>query len=90
MTKYEMLKRLEQLQEEKEVKIDGIYQNSNKSEIQSAINCLECPDDLLDKYFTVFSLKYPNTAQTIASVGDFKHHGFNRQYVYSTAIMILA
>ena len=54
MTKYEMLKKLEQLQEEKGVKIDGIYQNSNKNEIQGAINCLECPDDLLDKYFTVF------------------------------------
>lgn len=54
MTKKEMFQKLEQLQEEKGVKIDGIYQNSNKNEIQSAINCLECPDDLLDKYFTVF------------------------------------
>lgn len=90
MTKKEMFQKLEQLQEEKGVKIDGIYQNSNKNEIQSAINCLECPDDLLDKYFTVFSLKYPNIAERIESVGDFKHHRFNRQYVYDTARMILA
>lgn len=90
MTKRELYQEFDKLQEEKNVRIDGIYQNSTKGEIQSAIDCLKCSDDLLDKYFTVFSLKYPNTAKTIAMVGDFKHHCYNRQYVYNTARMILA
>lgn len=90
MTKRELFQEFDKLQEEKNVRIDGIYQNCTKGEIQSAIDCLKCPDDLLDKYFTVFSLKYPNIAKTIEMAGDFKNHCYNRQYVYNTAKMILA
>ena len=90
MTKKEMFQELDALQEEKHVKIDGIHSNSNKAEIQNAIDCLKCSDDMLEKYFVVFSLKYSNTAETIKSVGDFKIHRFNRLYVYNTARNILA
>lgn len=90
MTKAELMKELETLQEEKKVKIDGIYWNSRKSTIENAIECLKCPDELLDKYLTVVSLKYENTGRTIAENGDFKRHPFNRLYVFNTAKMILA
>lgn len=51
MKKNEMLKELDRLEKEKGVDLDGIGQNSNKSTIQNAINCLLCPDDLLEKVF---------------------------------------
>lgn len=90
MTKRELLIELDRLEDEKGVKLDGIGQNDNKSTIQNAINCLLCPDELLEKYLTVVSLKYPNTGATIAENGDFKKHRFNRLYVFNTARMILA
>ena len=90
MTKRELLIELDRLENEKGVKLEGIGQNSNKSTIQNAINCLLCPDDLLEKYLTVLSLKYPNTGVKIAENGDFKKHRFNRLYVFNTARMILA
>lgn len=90
MTKAELVKEFEALQEEKTVRIEGIYWNSNKSTIENAIACLKCPDELLDKYLTVVSLKYANTGRVIASNGDFKHHSHNRLYVFNTARMILA
>ena len=61
-----------------------------KSEIQNAIECLKCPDEMLDKYLMLVSLKYPNSGRIIAENGDFKRHSFNRLYVYNTAKMILA
>lgn len=90
MTKAELIKKFEQLENEKRVHIEGIYWNSKKSMIENAIECLECPDDLLDKYLTVVILKYPNTGRVIAENGDFKHHSHNRLYVFNTAKMILA
>lgn len=90
MTKAELMKEFERLQEEKECRIEGIYWNSRKDEIQNAINCLNCSDDMLEKYLMVVSLKYENIGRTIANNGDFKHHSHNRLYVYNTARMILA
>lgn len=90
MTKTELMKEFEMLQEEKAVKIDGIYWNSRKIEIENAIECLKCPDELLEKYLIVVSLKYPNIGRTIAENGDFKQHSHNRLYVYNTARHILA
>lgn len=90
MTKTELLKKFDELQQEKRCHIEGIYNNSNKAEIQNAINCLECSDDMLDKYLLVVSLKYENIGRTIANNGDFKHHPHNRLFVYNTARSILA
>lgn len=90
MTKDELMKEFDELEKEKGVRIDGIYYNSKKSTIENAIECLKCPDELLDKYLIVFSLKYENTGRVIAENGDFKRHSFNRLYVYNTARMILA
>ena len=45
---------------------------------------------MLEKYLMVVSLKYENIGRTIANNGDFKHHSYNRLYVYNTARMILA
>lgn len=90
MTKAELMKEFEALQEEKAVRIEGIYWNSTKSTIGNAIECLKCPDELLDKYLAVVSLKYENIGRTISQNGDFKHHSHNRLYVYNTARMILA
>lgn len=90
MTKVELLKEFDKLEKEKGVHIEGIYYNSKKSEIQNAIECLKCPDEMLDKYLMLVSLKYPNSGRIIAENGDFKRHSFNRLYVYNTARMILA
>ncbi len=90
MTKAELMKEFDELEKEKGVRIEGIYYNSKKSEIQNAIECLKCPDEMLDKYLILVSLKYPNSGRIIAENGDFKRHSFNRLYVYNTARMILA
>lgn len=90
MTKAELLKEFDELEKEKGVHIEGIYCNSRKSAIENAIECLKCPDELLEKYLMVFSLKYENTGRVIAENGDFKHHSYNRLYVFNTARMILA
>nr|DAZ64887.1 MAG TPA: hypothetical protein [Caudoviricetes sp.] len=89
MTKAELMNEFKELEEEKRVHIDGIYWNSKKSEIENAIECLKCPDELLEKYLIVLSLKYENTGRTIANNGDFKHHSCNRLYVFNTARQIL-
>lgn len=57
MTKVELLKEFDKLEKEKGVHIEGIYYNSKKSEIQNAIECLKCPDEMLDKYLMLVSLK---------------------------------
>jgi len=90
MTKAELMKEFDELEKEKGVRIEGIYWNSKKSTIENAIECLKCPDELLDKYLTVVSLKYENTGRVIAENGDFKRHSYNRLYVFNTARMILA
>lgn len=90
MTKAELLKEFDKLQKEKEIRIEGIHCNSNKSTIENAIECLKCPDELLEKYLTVVSLKYENIGRTIAENGDFKRHSFNRLYIFNTARQILA
>lgn len=90
MTKAELMKKFKELEQLKNCHIDGIYDNSKKDQIQNAIDCLECPDELLEKYLTVVSLKYENIGRTIANNGDFKHHQYNRLYVYNTARQILA
>lgn len=90
MTKAELLKEFDKLEKEKGVRIEGVYYNSKKSAIENAIECLKCPDELLDKYLTVVSLKYENIGRTIAENGDFKCHSFNRLYVFNTARQILA
>lgn len=90
MTKAELMKEFDELEKEKGVRIEGVYWNSKKSTIENAIECLKCPDELLNKYLTVVSLKYPNSGRIIAENGDFKRHSFNRLYVYNTARMILA
>lgn len=90
MTKAELMKEFERLQNDKMCHIEGIYLNSRKDTIQNAIDCLNCSDDMLDKYLVVVSLKYPNIGRTIAWNGDFKHHSYNRLYVFNTARQILA
>ena len=57
MTKAELLKEFDKLEKKKGVHIEGIYYNSKKSTIENAIECLKCPDELLNKYLTVVSLK---------------------------------
>ena len=44
MTKAELIRKFNELQEEKRCHIEGIYWNSRKAEIENAIKCLEAPD----------------------------------------------
>lgn len=90
MTKADLMKEFKELETEKRMHIDGIYWNSKKSEIQNAIDCLKCQDEMLEKYLMIVILKYPNSGRIIAENGDFKRHSFNRLYIYNTARMILA
>lgn len=90
MTKAELMKKFETLEDEKRIHIEGINWNVQKSTIANAVECLECPDELLDKYLTVVTLKYPNIGRVIAENGDFKRHAHNRLYVFNTARQILA
>lgn len=90
MTKAELMKESEALQKEKAVRIEGIYWNSTKSTIENAIECLKCPDEMLDKYLMIVSLKYENIGRVIAENGDFKRHSHNRLYVFNIARQILA
>lgn len=91
MTKVDLLLRYNELLLEKGLRrIDGIGPSSNKSEIQNAIACLECSDEMLDKYLTVIELRYPNMHRAISRNGDFKKHFFNRLYVFNTARQLLA
>jgi hypothetical protein len=90
MTKSELMKEYNRLSEEKGVHLDGINCNCNKSQIENAIECLKCSDETLDEYLTVIKLKYPNTYNTIKNNGNYKHHSYNRLYVFNTARMILA
>lgn len=90
MTKAELMQEFDNLEKEKGVRIEGIYWNSTKSTIENAIECLKCPDELLDNYLIIVCLKYKNIGQAIASNGDFKRHSHNRLYVFNTARQILA
>ena len=89
MTKSELLKEYAQLCEEKRVKLDGVYSNSNKQDIQNAIDCLKCSDETMREYLTVIKLKYPNMYRAIVA-SDFLHHNYNRLFVYNTARLALA
>ena len=90
MTKAEMMKKIESLKEKNGIsRIDGICWNSNKAELQNAIDCLECDGETLDDYITVIKLVYPNTYHKIINNGDWKKHPFNRLYVYNTARLAL-
>lgn len=89
MTKAELMQEFDNLEKEKGVRIEGIYCNSTKSTIENAIECLKCPDEMLDKYLMIVSLKYENIGRVIAENGDFKHHSHNRLYVFNTARQIL-
>lgn len=90
MTKSEMLREYRELCEEKRVRLDGIYDNSNKRDIQNAIDCLKCSDDDMGDYLTVIKLKYPSMHRAIINAGDYLHHNFNRLFVYNTARHTLA
>lgn len=90
MTKAEMMKKFEKLKEEKGMsRVDGINWNSNKKEMQNAIECLECEDAKLDDYMTVVKLVYPNIYKAVTNNGDWKRHPFNRLYIYNTARLAL-
>lgn len=90
MTKKELMKNFNELQKEKGCHIEGIYWNSRKAEIENAINCLKASDNYLDDCMTIVKMKYPNIAETAMNNGDWKHHAFNRLYIFNTARLVLA
>ena len=86
MTKTDMMKTYSNLCDEVGIsEIDGISKNSRKDEIQNAIDCLSCPEEMLNDYLVIVKLKYPNIHHTITENGDWKIHNFNRLYVFNTA-----
>lgn len=94
MKKIDMLRKLNELLEEKGMKkIDcgngKVTMNDNKNTIQAAIDCLSASDEEMQDYLTVFKLKYPNSYKMIVKNGNWLLHSFNRFYVYSTGKMII-
>lgn len=89
MTKYELINRFKELEDLKKVHIENIGMNCSKSHIQSAIDCLECPDDRLDQYLEAIETIYPNIHAAIKDNGDYKTHSHNRFYVWGTGRSIL-
>lgn len=90
MAKKELMKKLEELKKKRQMNVEGIGWNSQKDQIQNAIDCLECSDEMTDKYFTIVSLKWANIGREIEKLGDWKRHQYFRLYVYNHAKMILA
>ena len=83
MTKMQLFKKYEeQLAKKGMRRIDGITFNSNKTEIQNAIDCLECPDEQMEVFASAFEKEYPNIFRAMPK--DFKTHEFNRFYIYNT------
>lgn len=89
MTKYDIIKQIKEKEEEKHFHFTDCNMNCSKSMLLSFLECIECTDELLDDYFTVFKLVYPNSAKAAANNGNWKLHNFNRYYIFSTAKMIL-
>lgn len=90
MTSREMYMEYNRLLDEKDMgNLDGVNSSSTKSALQNAIDCLNCTDEQLDEYLEVVKTEYPATYEAIKNNGNFKHHRFNRLYVFNTARAIL-
>ena len=57
-----------------------------KADLMKKFNELQYLNDCL----TVVKMKYPNIYNTVVKNGDWKHHSFNRLYIYNTARLALA
>lgn len=88
MTKKELLQELERLLAEKGMYcISNINSKSNKAELKNAIECLQCTDEELGLRLEKLKKVYPYIYNLITDDGkdkeSFKHHWFNRLYVYN-------
>lgn len=89
MKKTEMLMELNVLLKEKGMlRIDGINSNSNKEEIENAIECLKCSDEELEARLKKIKKLYPNIFNLITEGGEMnieriKYHSHNRLFVYN-------
>lgn len=89
MTKKELLQELKKLLEENGMySMVDINSNSNKANLENAIECLKCNDEELLKRLEGLKEMYPNIYNRITNDGtdfeSFKHHSFNRLFVYNT------
>lgn len=89
MTKKELLNKYRELAKTVATEIDGIGINTNKTDIQKAIDCLERPDETLDDYAIVVKLKHPNIHAAIMKNENWKKYGHNRFYIYYDARLTL-
>ena len=89
MTKQELLQSIRAELDAKHMhSLDGIGANSNRSELQGALDCLRATDDQMADYLTVIKLVYPNMYRTITQ-SDYLRHSHNRLFVYNTARLVL-
>ena len=90
MTKNDMLKELQsELDKAKMYRLDGINSNCSNGEIQNALDCMRCSDEVMNDYLTVVKLKYPNIYRTVTQ-SEYLKHTYNRLFVYNTARQIIA
>lgn len=96
MTKKDLMKRFEELLEEKkmmkvELMLGGrIDWNCKKSTIEDAIKCLEATDEEMNDYLTVVKLKYNNIYKKVVDDANWITGSYHRYYVYTLAKMALA
>lgn len=96
MTKKDLMKRLEELLEEKkmqkiELMLGGkVDWNCKKSTIEDAIKCLEATDEEMNDYLTVVKLKYNNIYKKVVEDANWIIGSYYRYYVYTLAKMALA
>lgn len=68
--------------------IDGISINSTKSDLQQAIDCLQCQDEIITNYLKEIIKEFPNVGKKIKE-SDYLTHSFDRMYIYATAKAVL-
>lgn len=68
--------------------INGISINSTKSDLQQAIDCLQCQDEIITDYLKEIIKEFPNIGKKIKEV-DYLTHSFDRMYIYTTAKLVL-
>ena len=94
MTKRELLKKMDELLNEKGMsKIETlggkIGEKDNKAMIESAISCLEATDEEMNDYLTVIKSRLNATYRETIKDENWMINGFKRFYIYSTAKSIL-
>lgn len=68
--------------------LEEVNSNSNKTTLEQAISCLNCPDERLDDYMVLVKLKYPHVYTMTIKNPDWKLIGPARQFVFNRGVRL--